>query len=118
MSSWLRRPGANCVSVERLLLPDEKITFRASRRLKYGKSDYDAYVTNKRLVLHAKRGLFGRDDFIAFNLRDVSSSKYHEEGIIGKRGFLTVAVGNTQAAIYGSPVDVKQLYMQAQNPLI
>jgi len=106
------------VSLERLLLPEETIKFRASRRLKYGKSEYDAFVTNKRLVLYAKRGLFGRDDFIAFNLRDVSSSKYHEEGILAKRGFLTVAVGNTAASIWGPPVDVKQLYMQAQNPQV
>ena len=119
--SWrfLPHPGPVLpISLERLLLPDETIRFHASRRLKYGKSAYDAYVTNKRLVLYAKRGLFGRDDFVAFNLRDVSSSKYHEEGLLPKRGFLTVAIGNTSAAIWGPPVDVKQLHMQAQNPMV
>lgn len=110
---------ARCLlSLERLLLPDEQVRFRAAQQLKYGQSAYNAYVTNKRLVLYAKRGLLGRDDFIAFNLKDLSSSKYHEEGLLMKRGFLTVAVGNTSARIWGSPVDVKQLYMAAQNPTI
>lgn len=107
------------MSLERLLLPQEEVRFRAARQLKYGQSPYEAYVTNKRLVLYAKRGmLFPRDDFIAFHLKDIASSKYHEEGFIGKTGFLTIAVGNTSARIFGPPVDVKQLYMAAQNPTI
>ena len=104
--------------LESLLMPGEEIRFRAARQLKYGQSPYNAYVTNKRIVLYAKRGLFGRDDFIGFHLKDLSSSKYHEEGFIAKTGILTVAVGNTSARIWGSPVDVKQLYMAAQNPLV
>lgn len=101
-----------------MLLPDEQIRFRASRRLKMANSDYEAYVTNKRLILYAKRGLFGRDDFVSYHLKDVSSAKYHEEGIIGKRGFFTIAVGNTSAKVWGPPIDVKQLYMAAQNPTV
>jgi hypothetical protein len=106
------------MSLESMLLPTEEIRFRAARPLKYGQSQFQAYVTNKRLVLYAKRGLFGRDDFIAFNLKDVSSSKYHEEGLLMKTGYFTIAIGNTSAKVYGSPVDVKQVYMAAQNPQI
>lgn len=107
------------MTLERLLLPQEEIRFRAARPLKYGQSPYNAYVTNKRLVLYAQRGLiFSRDDFIAFHLKDIASSKYHEEGFISKTGYLTIAVGNTSARIFGSPIDVKQLYMAAQNPSI
>lgn len=106
----------NPLALDNLLLPDEQITFRSARPIQYGKSKYQAYVTNKRLVLHAQRGLFSRDDFIGFHLRDVSSCKYHEEGIVAKKGILTLAVGNTSARFVGPPVDVKQLYMQAQNP--
>lgn len=59
-----------------MLLPDEQIRFRAARQLKLGGSPYNAYVTNKRLVLYAKRGLLGRDDFIAYHLKDMSGIKY------------------------------------------
>lgn len=101
-----------------MLMPGEEIRFRASRQLKMGSSDFQAYVTNKRLILYAKRGLFGRDDFVSYHLKDVSSAKYHEEGILSKRGFFTIAVGNTSAKVWGPPVDVKALYMAAQNPVL
>ena len=106
------------MGLDSLLLPGEEIRFRASRPVKYGSSQFQAYVTSKRLVLYAKRGLFGRDDFIAFHLKDVQSSKYHEEGLIMKTGHFTVVVGNTSAKVWGPPVDIKQLYMAAQNPLV
>jgi hypothetical protein len=35
-----------------------------------------------------------------------------------KTGFFTIAVGNTSARVRGPPVDIKQLYMAAQNPMI
>jgi hypothetical protein len=93
-----------------LILPGETTRFKTSRSVYLGKSDYTAFVTNSRLILYAKRGFLGRDDFIGYRLSEIKNYRYHEEGLIAKKGILTLDLNNTAARIVGPAIDVKQLY--------
>lgn len=101
------------MSLQSLLLPNEQIMFRTSRPVMYGQSRYNAYVTNVRFILHAQRGLFPRDDLVAYKLTDLHHFKYHEEGLIFRTGVLTITLPNSFNKIRGPTADMKQLYQHA-----
>lgn len=98
------------MSLESLLLPGESIRFRTGRNVQFGTSPFTGYVTNLRLILHAKRGLLGRDDMVGYKLTEIKNYKYHEEGFFAKKGVLTLDLDRTAGKITGPTVDVKQLY--------
>lgn len=100
------------MTVEDHLLPGEQITFHGNGRVQFGKSRYDSYLTSQRLVLYAKRGLFGRDDVVSFKLADVSSIQYQEKGLISKQGVMRFAAMGSRVDLLGPALDMKQLYQQ------
>ena len=94
------------------LLPGEEVQFRSTTRVKYGGKDYEVVVTNKRLILYARRGLvFKSDDVITQKLDEIQTIKYKEKGIIGKKGIVEVH-GKTIMRLEGPASEMKPLYQR------
>jgi hypothetical protein len=69
-------------------------------------------VTNKRILLYARRGLvFKSDDVVSIKLEELQRVKYKERGVIGKTGVLEVH-GKTLLQLEGNPAEMKTLYQQ------
>jgi len=98
--------------LEDYLLPGEEIRFHSNQSIKYGGKMYELLVTNKRLLLYAKRGLvFKSDDLVSIKLDELQGVKYKERGVIGKTGILEVH-GKTVLQLEGTPSAIKALYQQ------
>ena len=94
------------------LLPGEDIRFQSKSLVEYGGSKYQVIVTNKRIILYARRGLvFKSDDVVTFKLEDVQGIKYKEKGIIGKKGIIEIH-SKTLATLSGPASEMKSLYQQ------
>ena len=98
--------------LEDYLLPGEEIRFHSGKTVRYGKNPYELLVTNKRLLLYARRGLlFKSDDVVSVKLDELQGIKYKERGIISKIGILEVH-GKTLFQLEGNPSEIKTLYQQ------
>jgi len=98
--------------LEDYLLPGEEIRFHSSRRIRYGGKEYELLVTNKRLLLYARRGLlFKSDDVISIKIEELQGVKYRERGVIGRTGIIEVH-GKTIFQLEGKPAEMKTLYQQ------
>ncbi len=68
------------------LLPKEEVKFQSKNNVQYGGKTYQVIVTDRRILLYARRGaIFKSDDVVTFKLPDVEGIKYKEEGLIGKK---------------------------------
>jgi len=98
--------------LEDFLLPGEDIRFQSYQNVKYGDKEYQVIVTNKRLMLYARRGLlFKKDDVVSIQLKELQGIKYREKGIINKKGILEVH-GRTLLQLIGPADDIRALYQQ------
>ncbi len=69
--------------LEDYLEPGEEVLFKAPVR--YGKEHYTAYLTDRSIILYARRGaLFKKDDVVRIKLKDVDEVQFKEEGILRK----------------------------------
>ncbi|WP_297517975.1 PH domain-containing protein [Thermococcus sp.] len=94
------------------LLPKEEVKFQSKNNVQYGGKNYQVIVTDRRIILYARRGaIFKSDDVVTFKLSDVEGIKYKEEGLIGKRGIIEIQ-GKTKAKLMGSTSEMKTLYQQ------
>ena len=101
--------------VEDFLIPGETIHFRVPN-IKYGDMDYELIITNKRVILYARRGLISKkDDFIAIKMTDIRNVRYREEGLISKKGVLLIDLPNRRIALYGSADAMKAAYQNLMN---
>lgn len=84
--------------------------FQSVSSVESGGSSYQVIVTDKRLVLYARRGMvFKKDDVISESLSDIQGIKYKEEGILNKKGIIEVS-GRTKIPLEGKPSEIKALY--------
>nr|WP_238565057.1 hypothetical protein [Thermococcus litoralis] len=75
------------MALEDYLMPNEEIRFQSNTYVGYGDKLYQVILTDKRLILYAKRGLlFKSDDVVSWKLEEIQGLKYNEQGIIGKKG--------------------------------
>ncbi len=80
--------------------------------LRYGTNKYEVIVTNKRLLMFARRGLIVRgDDVISFRMEDLQGVKYREEGIVLKMGTIQIQ-GKTTIQLIGLASEAKMVYQQ------
>ena len=94
------------------LMPNEEVRFQSTTYVNYGDKLYQVILTNKRLVLYAKRGLiFKSDDVVSWKLDEIQGLKYKEQGIIGKKGIIEIH-GKTKVQFYGPAREMKALYQQ------
>lgn len=92
------------------LVPNEEIKFQSATDVEYGSKHYQVIVTDKRLILYARRGLvFKSDDAVTEKLDNIQGIKYAEKGIISKKGVISVE-GKTRFELAGSASEMKALY--------
>ncbi|MFA4645975.1 PH domain-containing protein [Pyrococcus kukulkanii] len=100
------------MALEDYLLPGEEIKFQSKTQVTYGDKLYTLVVTNKRIILYARRGLvFKSDDVVTFKLDELQGIKYRETGIISKKGVIEIQ-GKTKATLEGPAKEMKTLYQQ------
>jgi hypothetical protein len=95
------------------LMPGEEVRFRSSQRVRYGNKRYQVLLTDRRILLFARRGtLFKSDDVVSQKLGDLQGVKYREHGIIEKKGTIQVHSLKTEMDLSGPAQEVKALYQQ------
>ena len=98
--------------LEDYLTPGEQVKFQSSTNVGYGGKAYTVVLTDKRILLYAKRGMvFKSDDVVTQRLDELQGVKYKEQGMIGKKGIIQVQ-GKTSMDLVGSAAEIKTLYQQ------
>lgn len=98
--------------LEDYLAPGEQVKFQGNYGVQYGGKNYQVILTDRRILLYAKRGMmFKSDDVVTQKLDELQGVKYSESGIIGKKGIIHVE-GKTRMDLTGSAAEIKSLYQQ------
>ena len=97
------------------LLPAENIRFSSQDEIvEYGDKKYTVLVTDKRLILYARRGtLFKSDDIVSERLDSLHGLKYLERGALFRSAAISIQ-GSVKLEIRGSPSNLKPLYHSLQ----
>lgn len=94
-------------------MPGEQVKFQSSTSVHHGNKPYQVIITDRRIVLYARRGaLFKSDDVVTQKFDDLQGIKYAEQGIIGKKGIIKIQTLKTEMDLWGSASEVKALYQQ------
>ena len=93
------------------LLPSENVRFSSKDGIvEYADKRYRVFVTDKRLILYAHRGiLIKSDDIVSERLDALYGLKYFERGIIFRSAVISIQ-GSVKFEIRGSPSNIKPLY--------
>ncbi len=92
------------------LEPKEEILFKVPVR--YGKDRYTAYLTDRSIILYARRGtIIKNDDVVRIKLQEVDEVQFKEEGILRKMGTLVISFRRRKVRIEGHPKAMRQFYM-------
>ena len=98
------------MSAESFLSPGENIRFRSKSNVSRGNKEYQLLMTDKRLILYARRGLiFKSDDLITEPIEGIRSIKYRERGMFSKKGVITIEAA-TVMSLEGKAPEMKELY--------
>jgi hypothetical protein len=98
--------------LEDYLAPGEQIKFQSTGSVRYGNSIYQVVLTDRRILLYARRGLISKsDDVVTQKLAELQGIKYSEHGLIGKKGIIHIE-GKTRLDLWGSAQEIKTLYQQ------
>jgi hypothetical protein len=97
------------------LLPAENIRFSSKDEIvEYGEKKYKVLVTDKRLILYARRGTLVRsDDIVSERLDSLYGLKYFERGLLFRSAAISIQ-GSVKLEIRGSPSNLKPLYHSLQ----
>lgn len=94
------------------LAPGEQIKFQSTGMVRYGNSAYQVVLTDRRILLYARRGMIAKsDDVVTAKLDELQGIKYSEQGLIGKKGTIHID-GKTRMDLWGSAAEIKTLYQQ------
>src|SRR5690348_11931077 len=98
------------------LLPAENMRFSSDQEIaEYGDKKYRVFVTDKRLILYARRGtLIKSDDIVSERLEVLHGLKYLERGTLFRSASISIQ-GNVKLEISGSPSKIKPLYYSLQS---
>ena len=98
--------------LEDYLVPGEEIKFQSAHSVHYGDGRYHVIMTDRRILLYARRGLlFQNDEVVTQKLDDLLGVKYTEEGLIDRRGIIHIE-GRTRMDLRGPASAIKALYQQ------
>jgi hypothetical protein len=103
------------VALADFLLPSENIEFMSDEDVTFGEKKYRVIVTDKRLLLYARRGfVFRSDDIIGKRLDSISELQYKERGFLF--GTATISVlSDTRLDLSGRPSRMKPLFQLLQS---
>ena len=81
--------------------------------VKYGDKRYQVLLSDRRILLFARRGaLFKSEDIVSQRLEELQAVKYSEKGILEKRGTIHVQSFKTEMDLSGPAGEIKTLYQQ------
>jgi hypothetical protein len=97
------------------LLPAENVKFASEEDVEFAEKRYNVYVTDRRLILYARRGLVMRsDDIVSERLEYIHGVKYKEGGFPFRSGTISV-IGTSQLDIRGPAARMKPLFQSLQS---
>ncbi len=100
------------VPLEDYLVPGEEVKFQSKGFVRFGDSSYHVILTDRRIVLYARRGvLVKNDEVVTQKLTELQGVKYSEEGLVTRRGIIRIE-GKTRMDLSGSAPEIKALYQQ------
>src|SRR5579875_650595 len=93
------------MAIEDYLTPGEEVRFSSSTKMRYGEKQYQVFITNKRLIMYARRGkIIKSDDLVSIQLAELHGVKYKEVGLITRQGILEFQ-GKTLVQLAGPTKD-------------
>jgi len=103
------------MTVQDFMSPNETIKYTYSDLVTHADQAFNLHVTNHKLILHNITGmLFKKENAIAHKLEDILTMKYHEKGIIGKKGILEIHTIDKKIPLKGRPDSMKALWQELQ----
>ena len=99
--------------LEDFLSPGEQIKFQSNGNVNFGGKLYHVIMTDRRILLYARRGMVSKsDDIVTQKLDDLQGVTYSESGLIAKKGTIHVQGMRTTMNLFGPAVEIKTLYQQ------
>jgi hypothetical protein len=100
--------------LEDFLMPGESVRYKSTEPVIHENSRYFVYVTDKRLLLHNRVGLFKKDIVVSERLPDIQTMTFQETGILSKSGILTIVTPTKRMKFTGKSSNIKMLYSELQ----
>ena len=99
--------------LEDFLSPGEQIKFQSNPNVNFGGKRYQVIMTDRRILLYARRGTISKsDDIVTQKLDDLQGVTYSESGLISKKGTIHVQGMRTTMDLFGPAIEIKTLYQQ------
>ena len=97
------------------LYPNETIVFQ-SGKIESLNDNFFFYITDQRILLHRRRGVFFKKDrIIAERIEDIRTMQYGERGIFRRRGVLHIETYSKKMdPIVGKVADIKAIWQEMQ----
>ena len=76
--------------LEEFLFPKEAIKYTGTEKVEFEGSTYDFFITNFRMILHARSGLplLKKERIVSEKLPEIVNMNYKEKGLAVKKAFL------------------------------
>jgi hypothetical protein len=98
------------MALQDFLLPLENIKFQSKTLTHYANKKYKVIITDKRLILYARRGHFLKsDDMVSERLDRLSGLEYSEKGLMFREAKICLQ-GTTKIDINGPISELKPLF--------
>jgi hypothetical protein len=93
-------------------MPHENIRYQSGFDIIYAGKQYTVILTDIRLVLYSRRGLFFKsDDVVTEAIRDIQGIKYKERGTLFKTSYIEVQ-SHSKIILEGKQASIKTLYQR------
>jgi hypothetical protein len=101
--------------LEDFLFPGEVVIFQ-SGMVKTLNDRFDFYVTDQRILLYRRRGVFFKKDrVVAERIEDIRTLHYNEKGIAKKKGVLYIeTISKKMEPLEGKVSDIKAIWQELQ----
>lgn len=97
------------------LLPSENVKFYSTSLVRYGIKKYRVLITDKRLILYARRGhIIKSDDIVSEGLDKIQGIEYSERGFIFRMAKITIQC-LTKLELYGPISEINPLFHTMQS---
>jgi len=111
----MKKGSRSSLVLEDFLFPGEVIKFQ-SGKVRTLNDRFYFYITDKRILLHKRRGVvFKKDRVITERIEDIRTLYYDEKGLVKKKGVLRIdTVSKKMEPIEGKVPDIKAIWQELQ----
>jgi hypothetical protein len=96
--------------IEDFLVPGEQIKFECKQDIEYANKKYNLFITNKRILLHKKRGFLNKcEDLICEKVERLEGMEYKEKGGLSNLAKISIK-GAIKIDIKGPSKEVKNMF--------